>query len=183
MNICFRFCRWCRGLGHGRGFGIQSPFAYDLVRNVINQRSPYYQYDDLAKEILSLNGRNLKTCRLLFRLSNYLRPSKVYVAEGLSDYIYRYVFAGCHAASLTKDVTDCDVCVVKAAQDVVDVRFRELKQSAVLVLLDIYADADSLAVWQNIIARDECRVSFDLYSLGIVFLQRKYQKNDYVINF
>ena len=31
----------------GRGFGVHSPWAYDLIENVINERHPYYAYEDL----------------------------------------------------------------------------------------------------------------------------------------
>ena len=35
--------RWLTGWG----FGVHSPWAYDLIENVINERLPYYAYEDL----------------------------------------------------------------------------------------------------------------------------------------
>lgn len=31
----------------GRGFGVHSPWAYQLIETVINEKRPYYAYEDL----------------------------------------------------------------------------------------------------------------------------------------
>jgi len=32
---------------HRRGFGVQSPWAYELIRDVLFERLPYYAYEEL----------------------------------------------------------------------------------------------------------------------------------------
>ena len=39
---------WAVRIGHCRGFGVQSPWAYRMVRYVINEHWPYYAYAPLA---------------------------------------------------------------------------------------------------------------------------------------
>lgn len=57
------------------GFGVHSPWAYDLIENVINERNPYYAYDDLysfwekAPDYLLQYPENRD--QLLFRLVNF----------------------------------------------------------------------------------------------------------------
>ena len=40
---------WLKRIGHCRGFGVQSPTDYWLVRYVINEHWPYYQYASLGE--------------------------------------------------------------------------------------------------------------------------------------
>ena len=65
------FRRWLEGLGHSRGFGIQSPFAYSFVTSIIGERWPYYAYEDLKNAYPNVKGNKRKQCRLLLRLANY----------------------------------------------------------------------------------------------------------------
>lgn len=64
-----------------RGFGIHSPWAYDLITNVIEETLPYYAYDDLyefwekSPECLPQYDENVD--QLLFRLVNALHPRRI----------------------------------------------------------------------------------------------------------
>lgn len=61
-----------------KGFGVHSPWAYDLITNVIEEKLPYYAYDDLyefwenAPDFLPQYDENVD--QLLFRLVNALKP-------------------------------------------------------------------------------------------------------------
>lgn len=83
---------------HWRGYGVHSPFAFDLVTNVIREELPYYKYS-LVEKVRNLYGTSKKSigvdgtevaisdlCRgevspamgqLLFRLVNKYKPSNV----------------------------------------------------------------------------------------------------------
>ena len=78
---------WLKRIGHCRGFGIQSPTDYWMVRYVINEHWPYYQYESLGRDDDWLTR---KIGRLCFRLANWLQPS---VVE--SDLYRDYIQAGC----------------------------------------------------------------------------------------
>lgn len=59
---------------HIKGHGIHSPFVFNLINNVIEEKRPYYFYEDVSKYLsqftsqkLSINKSNL----LSFRLVNY----------------------------------------------------------------------------------------------------------------
>jgi len=61
-----------------RGFGVHSPWAYDLIDNVINERHPYYAYEDLypfwEKAPQYLPQYPQSRDELLFRLVNRFNP-------------------------------------------------------------------------------------------------------------
>jgi hypothetical protein len=62
----------------GKGFGVHSPWAYDLIENVINERHPYYAYEDLypfwEKAPQYLPQYPQSRDELLFRLVNRFNP-------------------------------------------------------------------------------------------------------------
>lgn len=62
----------------GHGYGVHSPWAYDLIEFVINEKWPYYAYDDLysfwekAPDYLPQYPQSRD--ELLFRLTNRFNP-------------------------------------------------------------------------------------------------------------
>ena len=65
---------WMMRIGHCRGFGVQSPTDYWLVRYVINEHWPYYQYATLGEGDEWLTR---KLGLLYFRLANWLQPRRL----------------------------------------------------------------------------------------------------------
>ena len=64
-----------------QGFGVHSPWAYDLIENVINERHPYYAYEDLyafwEKAPQYLPQYPQSRDELLFRLVNRFNPKSI----------------------------------------------------------------------------------------------------------
>lgn len=78
--LIYRFLRF------RRGFGVHSPFAFNLITKVIDERCPYYCFErieTIRKQIKydpKYNGAPMiKTSHgeLLFRLVNYIKPHKI----------------------------------------------------------------------------------------------------------
>ncbi|MDR2470154.1 MAG: hypothetical protein LBD27_06720 [Tannerella sp.] len=92
VSVCRRlFCR--------KGYGVHSPFAFDLLTHVIEERWPYYFYRDIeamrrqllqSKRTLSRQERSISVrkalrrqgisqqeAKLLFRLANYCKPLSI----------------------------------------------------------------------------------------------------------
>lgn len=65
---------------HARGYGIHSPFAFDLITNVIHARYGYYAFHDL-RQILSENGlegfATPALNHLSFRLVHYFNAKHI----------------------------------------------------------------------------------------------------------
>lgn len=64
-----------------KGFGVHSPWAYDLIDNVINERHPYYAYEDLytfwEKAPQYMPQYPQSRDELLFRLVNRFAPQYI----------------------------------------------------------------------------------------------------------
>ena len=71
INNLFRFIHRKR---HAAGFGVHSPFAFNLILDIINTPHSYYIYNDNKRKLdragLDNNETKLKYAELLFRLMN-----------------------------------------------------------------------------------------------------------------
>lgn len=145
-----------RGIRHRRGFGVHSPFVYNLITKVIEERCPYYCYDEIErvrKQLLSDRSQAARLVRreairpkqgaLLFRLTNYFRPKRVLqigTATGIST-LYLTAYASdvtCVAleslperAEATCATFDC------AVRRPADLRVGEYKETLPIALADL----------------------------------------------
>ena len=97
MNQLTRLLVWLSRISHCRGFGIQSPTDYWVVRYVVNEHWPYYQYSETGRGDGWLRR---KLGRLYFRLANWRQPQTIVS----SDY-HDYWRAGCRRAKVVSEMT------------------------------------------------------------------------------
>lgn len=92
--------KWFQRKRHAKGFGIHSPFAFDLVTNVIYEKHWYTAFLDIA-QLLSDNNLEItdkKLNHLSYRLVRYFQSKKILELETLSGINTLYI------SSATKDV-------------------------------------------------------------------------------
>lgn len=74
--------RFIYKIKHHRGHGIHSPFVFDLITKVIEEKTPYYAYDDINHYLNQINGfkfKITKTHLLLFKLVNWFSAKNILV--------------------------------------------------------------------------------------------------------
>lgn len=79
-----RILIWLLRFRHRKGYGVHSPFAFNLITGVIYEKSSYYDYQYLrgiirkerknSPTLWSRYLENRRICELLFRLVNYAQP-------------------------------------------------------------------------------------------------------------
>lgn len=73
-----RISEYIRRMGKSRGFGIQSPWAYTFVTEVIGERMPYYAYEEIDKRY---PRHQRKRQRLYHRVQNFVHPHRTYITD------------------------------------------------------------------------------------------------------
>lgn len=65
---------------HHRGHGIHSPFVFNLINKVIEEKTPYPAYEDIKFILRSMSYKYCqlnKNNKLFFRLTNYFKSERI----------------------------------------------------------------------------------------------------------
>ncbi|MDR1224775.1 MAG: class I SAM-dependent methyltransferase [Tannerella sp.] len=130
---------------HFRGHGIHSPFVYNLITKVIEERCRYYSLDAIVlieRQLLFNEGKLVKRKAirpkqgaLLFRLANYFHPRNIIqigATTGLSTLYLTSYATGINCISLENMPEYLPIAgrtYEKAAKTPVDVREGDYKQT------------------------------------------------------
>ena len=163
---------WLCRIGHCRGFGIQSPSDYWLVRYVINEHWPYYQYEALGQDDDWLTR---KQGRLCFRIANWRQPA---VIE--SNAYREYLQAGCRKAVWGESSELMVLSLEGDWRSRLSYIYNKVSADSVLVVTGLSKARD---VWREIVNDERAVLTFDLYYCGIVLFDKKRDKKNYIVNF
>lgn len=163
---------WLRRIGHCRGFGIQSPSDYWLVRYVINEHWPYYQYETLGQNDDWLTK---KLGRLCFRIANWRQPVVI------ESSVYREYFqAGCRKVVWGESSELVVLSLEGDWRSRLSYIYNKVSADSVLIVTGLSKARD---VWREIVNDERAVLTFDLYYCGIVLFDKKRDKKNYIINF
>jgi hypothetical protein len=172
MTHLKRWLVWLSRIHRSLGFGIQSPSDYSFVRNVVNEHSMYYAYDELQDDDWLVQ----KLGRLYFRLANWRQPCVM-----LSDKYQKYWLAGCRKLTFSDSIDRVELArITVEEQNAWEELLRKTDDDSVVVVEGIWRNPNS---WKNMIADDKAMTTFDLYYCGIVLFETKRYKKHYTINF
>ena len=183
LDFFWRWKAWLRRCGHSRGFGIQSPTAYQFVTDVLCQCLPYYAYDELSKQFPKLRGKELKFCRLLFRLANYQQAKQTFIASSFPEENLVYLLEGNRRSELVPSPENCDLIVVSAS-DIHDFDsfMDSVSDNAMIVFHDIYFHGREVDIWRLMKASKCVAMTFDCYDCGVVILGQTMHPSHYLVN-
>lgn len=172
MTQLKRWLVWLSRIHHSLGFGIQSPSDYSFVRNVVNEHTLYYAYDELRDDDWLVQ----KLGRLYFRLANWRRPCVM-----LLDKYQKYWLAGCRKLIFADSIDRVELArITVEEQNVWKELLRKTDDDSVVVVEGIWRNPQR---WKDMIADDGVMTTFDLYYCGIVLFETKRYKKHYTINF
>ena len=77
---------------HKRGYGVHSPFVFDLITNVIKEKAVYYDFERIESKG-NIREKERKLYRLLFRLAEYFSYRNVLCVGVRSPWVSMYLAA------------------------------------------------------------------------------------------
>ena len=197
---------WLYRFRHRCGYGVHSPFAFNLITHVIYETAPYYKYKELAtaqKELAVQKGRtwnyeSVKVKRLLFRLVNYVQPGTI-IDAGIPAASSLYLKAGKEGADYTsaselselflESGTSVDFLYLhdyrrpEFVEEVLRICIGRTAKTSVFVIEGIHYTSQMRSVWKRACQHEKAGITFDLYDLGIIFFDKTRIKQDYIVNF
>lgn len=156
-----------RRVRHCAGFGVQSPTDYAFVRNVIYERLPYCGYADLAAKFPHAKWKSMWQAQLLLRVANYAQAEKVvFFTSEKADLCVEAWHKGCVGSRIE--------CINRGE----GVHETLAEDGTWLVVTELNANK---GVWKQI-TESEHVVAFDLYYVGIAFVNKKRYTEKHIIN-
>lgn len=201
MYILGRSLVWLQRWRNSLGFGVQSPWAYQFNRNVVNEHYPYYAYDRLQEQISGLDKRTRKLCRLYFRIANWKQAGTIIEYSPTTDAYAKYMAAGCYSSNIMKiesgqkedvyrealrEVGRIDILCIEPTDDYqrfFGVAKEYVDDNSMFIIHHIKKNRETKAFWTQIVEDPDCVTTFDLYYCGIIFFNKKRYKENYIVNF
>ena len=171
MMIIKRMAARLSRVFRSRGFGVQSPSAYQFIRYVLNEHAPYYAYGDL-RETVQCSARRRRLLQLYLRLANYQQQKQLTILGRIASDAEQYIHAGCRNANF-RIVDKEDAALLLEGQSA----------DAMLVVEDIAENEERSKLWNTLLADERTGVSYDLYDCGIIFFDLTKYKCCYKVNF
>lgn len=72
---------------HSRGYGVHSPLAFRLVKEVLRPSREVIYYGEERLMLSSLSGAELRRARLLLRFVAHISPTFVWTSAGLPEFL------------------------------------------------------------------------------------------------
>lgn len=209
MNILLTLKRpfiWLARIRYRCGYGVHSPFAFELITGLIYEKTPYYAYQQLAVEQKKQaprhgkewNFETRKVNRLLFRLVNRYQPPTIIDAGVLSAaslYLQsgkasaEYVFASGLSELFLEAGAPVDFLYLHDAknptfvEEVFGVCAARSTAQSVFVVHGIHSSRQMRTCWKRFRSDARVGVTFDLYDVGILFFDTSKIKQHYTVNF
>lgn len=169
---------WLMRFRKRKGYGVHSPFAFDLVTNVLYNRENYYAYAQMDNGLHWWQKGRVRSLRhLAFRLSNYHRPHTMY-CEGLDKALREACQYGSRGVTMLPRGTSgvADMVFVEGRDEEA---LAHVGEGTMLVLKD---KDKCRKFWKRIKEDDRVTVTFDLYDVGIAFARKDLNRQHYIVN-
>ena len=198
-----------RSIRYRKGFGVHSPFVFNLITKVIEEKCSYYSFYDieLLRKQLLFNILQIGTTMGLstLYLTSYATGLKCIALENVPEFatIARQAFAKEGRNPVDLRIGNYKDLLPQALNDINSLDFvffntlyeqhnnlwlfnecmKYAHNDTVFVFEGIKASRKMRELWEEICACPEVTVTLDLYSLGIVLFNKKLHKRDYIVYF
>ena len=179
---------------HNRGYGVQSPSAFHFVTSVLKEKHLYYSYPAIEKQAKS--GRHATYCKRLFRIANYLRSQNIVMLAPHKAEAFALTSARRNVPVTLLDEAGDNLAETLSGNgtlgllyvgkcnnyaSIVEEAIKYASLDSAVIVKGIYSSHEKELWWQQIKQNPSVCVTFDLYSMGILFFDTKYKKQHYTL--
>ena len=170
---------------HRYGFGIQSPWAYELVRNVLYEPLRYYAFDELKAKYPQRSKKQRKLDEQLFRIVNHFKPETIEIVGNADaatmDYIEeRQKGSKLSTFNFTPPKGGWGVLIYYLAPSApLPSVPATLSDGMVLVVDDI--QATNKAAWEQLLNHSQVTAIFDMGYRGLLCCDAKRVRQTYLL--
>lgn len=171
---------------HKRGYGVHSPFMFNLILNVIRDKEKQFTYPEALEKADLLKPRGRKVFRLLSRLIRFLKVRKVVClgsnAELLTGYLSLVYREAVIQSNRADQLNQADFIYIgrdarqMLAEDSVLSGLCDTTRRYI-VIADIYKDPFNRKLWRQYY--EKATVSVDMMWYGLLLFDEKIQKGKY----
>ncbi len=168
---------------HKRGYGVHSPFMFNLILNVIRDREKQFQYPEKLEREDRLNHRERKIFRLLSRLVRYLEVRKMLCLGKNAEMLCHYLQEVCEAEILVNRIdglSEADFIYIGRqfpGTEILSVLRLPEHLPVCIVVADIHKKGIQARLWHQ--WQERATVSVDMMWYGILFFNDRIQKGRY----
>ena len=159
---------------HRYGFGIQSPWAYSLVRNVLFESLRYYAFDELKAKHPQSSCKERKRNEQLFRIVNHFKPSEIVVTGNCPPSTLDYLQTP--VGSVICQMPTENSLFYYYAPETKGERL-EMKENMVVVIDDICHSNKSL--WEQLLNQPQATAIFEMGYRGFIYFDPKRSRQIY----
>lgn len=186
---------------HRKGFGVQSPWAYELVNDVFFERIPYYAFDTFSrvrKEMKDSSGMLSKAHdEQLFRIANYLKPksiTEVGPGKGISRQYLKTPHPSTPFSTIEADGNETSkleslytkdapigllhISHTDKAEEIYEWAAKKTNNDSVIIIEHINRKP---SLWRRIVADQRAVITFDFVTWGMIVFDKKRIKQNYLL--
>lgn len=202
-----------RNLIHRKGHGVHSPYVFNFIIRVIEEKARYYAYDQIEEEYKQLkaeakNGispkpQTLKYYKLLYRILNRIKPESVLECGsdcGLVEIILKLInpeLKTTRVESSNYNTAIPDYYVSNSLPDLIYIHNQtdegyssiykllspKINEISVIIVSGIRSTKHSYANFVEFASNNTIKITIDLYDIAILVASPKLNKQTFKIGF
>ncbi len=183
---------------------VHSPFVYDLVTNVLNDKSQRQEYPKIRN--LNTSTINSKRLKLIYRIINHFKSENILElghSEQLNNTILSHIQL--KANMFYCNIKTNEISEIKTQNKIQSQSFdfaiynmqnneeltlnkfmsqlKHFHNNSVVVINHIHQSKKMEDLWKKIKTQKEVTISIDLFFIGLVFFRKEQVKENFIIRF
>lgn len=163
---------------HKRGFGVHSPFMFNLILNVIRDKKSRFQYPHFNHKELQLSGKKRKLLKLMVRIIVSQKFNRLFIIGKDADTIVGYLQRASNSIELSESIDDAQLVFIgslrRSSPLVDEARF---SNQQFVILYDLYKSQQNSQISKKLTTL--ATVSLDMMWYGIYIFNSKLQPGHY----